>query len=491
MKRSLSVFLLVPLASAGLVFLSCPSPLTKAMVDNARDLVPPVIQVISPSEYASYSRVIAINGKVSDKAESGAVGLVRSLSFEIVSHTSSKTVTISSDGSFSIAEPNDLKENIVVLLHAVDWNGNATDLRLPLTWSGNEIPTFASSEGNRQTMLSWDPVPGVTSYTLYMETSGLAPDPASSASVAGVTSPYTVSKLQNGKVYSYLLVGTTADGKLNYSPVLRSIPLSRFNLFPSHRAAFNSIDLSWESYPGISSYEVLRSSAATGPYQSVSGAVSGSSWRDQGVSQGTTYYYEVRPSQYSSVASWYAEASPDELPGRSDAYVGTVDGSSSPMNVAWSNGRLFVADLYYGLRIYDVSRPSQPVALGSVAISSAKDVAVSGNYAYVSGISGYSKKGLFVVDISLPSSPSIVGFAEVPNVLSLQAEGVAVDGDVAVMAGFNDGFAVFDITDKANPKTVLYNQGIADLGQNYGAAIQDRSGTKAIAVLGVRTKSWT
>ena len=484
MKRSLSVYLLVPLAASGLLFLACPSPLTKAMVDNARDLVPPVIQVLSPAEYASYSRVIAIKGTASDEAESGAAGLVRSLSYEIVSHTAPKGVTISSDGSFSIAEPNDLRENIVVLLHAVDWNGNATDIRLPLTWSGNEIPTFSSSEGNRQTTLSWDPVPGVSSYTLYMETSGLAPDPATSASVVGVSSPYTVSKLQNGKVYSFLLVGATADGKLNYSPVLRAIPLSRFNLFPSHRAAFNSIDLSWKTYPGISSYEVFRASSATGPYQSVSGAVSGNSWRDQGVSQGSTYYYEVRPSQYSTVSSWYVEASPDELPGRSDAYVGTVDGSSSPVNVAWSNGKLYVADAYYGLRIYDVSKPSQPIALGSVAISSAKDVAVSGNYAYVSGISGYSKKGLFVVDVSLPSSPVIVGFAEVPNVVSLQAEGVAVDGNIAVMAGFNDGFAVFDVTDKAHPATVLYNQDAALFGQNYGVAIQDRSGTKAIAVFG-------
>lgn len=472
------------LVLAPVLLSACPSPLTKTMADNARDRTPPVITVLSPAEYAGYSRVIAITGTVSDSAGAGIPGRVRCLNYEILSHSAAKQASLAADGSFSIAEPNDIKENIVVLLHAVDWNGNTSDYRLPLTWQGSEIPSFASLEGNRQTTLSWDPVPGVQSYTLYVEPSGIAPDPATSASVAAVSSPYTVSKLENGKVYSFLLVGTTAEGKKDYSPVLRSIPLSRFNLLPVARSAFNSIEVSWRTLPGVAAYEVLRSNAAEGPYQSVSGPVTGGSWRDQGVLQGSTYFYEVRPAQSSTVASWYTEASPDQLPGRSDAHIGSAEGSSFPVNASWSGGRLYVADYYYGLRVYDVSQPSNPTLISSLPISSANDVAVSGGYAYVSGASG-SKKGLFVVDLANPASPSIAGFAEVPNAGGLQSEGLAVEGDIVVMAGFNDGFSLIDVTDRANPQVRLSNQDGAALGQNYGAAIQDRSGSFAIAVFGL------
>ncbi|GAB1456563.1 hypothetical protein MASR2M48_18710 [Spirochaetota bacterium] len=113
------------MAAAGLILSGCPSPITDDIVTGSRDITPPSIVVQSPSEYASYSRLISVEGVVQDMAGPDRPGRVESLSYEIVGHTAVKTVAFNSDGSFSIAEPNDLRENVVVLIKAVDWNGNA------------------------------------------------------------------------------------------------------------------------------------------------------------------------------------------------------------------------------------------------------------------------------------------------------------------------------------------------------------------------------
>ena len=474
-------------AALPLLFASCPEAITPGIVDGARDATPPVISVSSPAEYSSYARTILIQGSVSDLAGPGKAGRVESLSYEILSHTAPKPASLASDGSFLVSEPNDLRENIVVLLKALDWNGNEAEYRLPLTYPGNEIPSFASAEGNRQTTLSWEDVPGVVSYTLYVEPSAKSPDPASSSAIAGVSSPFTLDSLRNGSLYSFLLEGTAADGRKNYSGVLRSMPLSTMHLFPRAVSYFNGVELSWRTLPAIQSYEVLRAGSPAGPWLSVSGPVSGPPFRDSGALRGSVYYYAVRPAAYSAVRSEWVEADADPVSSRSDAAVAAYAGVESAQASVWRGGYLYVADYYYGLRILNVSVPSIPIAAGKVAISSAKSVALSGDYAFVSGqkyVAPSWRKGVFVVDVADPAAPYVTGFAEVPDQGGLQAEGLAVLGDLVFMAGFNDGFAVVDVSDKAAPVARLWNQDKALLGQNYALAVQERGATDLLAVAG-------
>ncbi|TFG82290.1 MAG: hypothetical protein E4H20_07990, partial [Spirochaetales bacterium] len=311
-----------------MLFVSCPGPILSDLVASVRDATPPVIQVTSPSEYAPYSRVIAIMGSVTDLSAPSKTGKVVSLTYEILSHATAKPATISADGSFSIAESNDLRENIVVLLKATDWNGNETEYRLPLVFPGNEIPTFYATEGNRETTLSWSPVPGVTTYTLFLEPSSKTPDPASSPSIAGITSPYTATQLKNASVYSFLLEGRTSDGKNNYSEVVRSVPLSTLHLFPQANSFFNGIELRWRTFQSIAYYLVLRATSPSGPWEDISGPVPGPVFFDVGASRGTTYYYAIKPSASSSVISEWVEATVDSVSSRSDAATASYDAVS-------------------------------------------------------------------------------------------------------------------------------------------------------------------
>ena len=491
--RGLSLVLSVSfMALASLILSGCPSPITDDIVTGSRDLTPPSIVVTSPSEYASYSRLISVEGAVYDMAERDRPGRVESLSYEIVGHTAVKTIVINPDGSFNIAEPNDLRENVVVLIKAVDWNGNEAEHRLPLTFPGNEIPSFTSTESSREVALSWNPVPGTTTYTLYVESSSKAPDPATSVAYSSVSSPYTVTQLSNGSLYSFLLVGDGPDGRKNYSAVLRSVPLSRMHLLPSATPRYDGIELVWRSYPVIPSYTVLRASSNAGPWVDVSGPVNGSSFFDSSASGGGRYYYAVQPNAYSTVRSEYIEASSDVVSSRQDAPVASYDAVTFSRASSYKDGYLYILDYYAGLRILDVHNPALPRQVGFLALSSSRGLAVEGSYAYLGayvsdpGYGGASAPALLIVDISTPSAPVLVGTQILgTGGLGIQAEDVAVLGDLVFIAGFNRGFMVVDATNKASPVLRITNRDFSVLGQNYAVAAQTRSGgTRVLAVAG-------
>uniref|UniRef100_UPI0026F0DB0B hypothetical protein n=1 Tax=Gracilinema caldarium TaxID=215591 RepID=UPI0026F0DB0B len=460
-----------------LILIACPLPISEETVSRARDTTAPIITVLSPAEYASFSRLLVISGTVSDNTDNQLPGKVAKLTYEILSHTSPQEAAIKSDNSFAISISNDLKENIVVLLTAIDWKGNAVEFRLPLVYVGNDIPSFSTTEGNRHTILRWDPVPGVITYRLYYEASSQTPNPATSPYIDGVTSPYNMENLSNTKLYSFLLEGTASDGKKNYSEVKRSIPLSRFDLFPSTYAYFNSIEVNWKTYVSINLYEVFRASSPAGPYISISGPITGNKYRDFNIQQGSTYYYLVKPAQYSTVQSWYAEASPDSFPARNDAYITTLTNSNYPIDAVVSGAYLYVADNYFGLRIYSLENRASPVLVSSVASSGGiSALAVADNYAYLVT----TGKALEIVDISNPLLPQKRGSVKVTNNAAFQGEGVAVLGNLVFIAGFQDGLYVIDASDRNAPVVRVAGTGQSTMSYCYTVAVQDRGGTRIV-----------
>jgi hypothetical protein len=110
-----------------------------------------------------------------------------------------------------------------------------------------------------------------------------------------------------------------------------------------------------------------------------------------------------------------------------------------------------------GLAVYnrDIEiLPGDPVKVGGAdAASSARDVAVAGNYAYV--VSNSSGDDLEIFDISDPTNPTKVGGAEAAS----SAYGVTVAGNYAyLVAGDNSDegtLEIFDVSDPINPTRVL------------------------------------
>jgi hypothetical protein len=114
-----------------------------------------------------------------------------------------------------------------------------------------------------------------------------------------------------------------------------------------------------------------------------------------------------------------------------------------------------------GLLVIDVSTPSNPVAVGNWDEGSTIErVAVSGNHAFVTGYPGK----MWVVDVSTPSSPIQAWESDFfPSVV----EGVAVSGDYVYARGYpagdspdySAGLFSFDVSVPSSPVRVGYADG--------------------------------
>ncbi len=113
--------------------------------------------------------------------------------------------------------------------------------------------------------------------------------------------------------------------------------------------------------------------------------------------------------------------------------------------VAVAGNRAYVAGR--GLFVIDISDPACPHLLGSVYTPSGQKVAVAGHYAYVAD----ELIGLRIVDVSDPTAPRIVGTAPV-----VAPVGVAVTGSIAAVADNyeTDGLTFVDVSDPESPQII-------------------------------------
>lgn len=107
----------------------------------------------------------------------------------------------------------------------------------------------------------------------------------------------------------------------------------------------------------------------------------------------------------------------------------------------------YVGDYSAGLKVVDISEPSRPVVVGSVAREAweASYVTVADDYLYWADFSD----GLLIVDITTPSNPTIVGRVDLRPMNGTSF--VAVQGNYAYVPRGTYGLQVIDISDKAHP----------------------------------------
>lgn len=122
-------------------------------------------------------------------------------------------------------------------------------------------------------------------------------------------------------------------------------------------------------------------------------------------------------------------------------------GSDFFRNIAVStNGNFVYLPLASGFQVIDVTAKASPV-LGQVVdppqtFGSVDSIEVSGSRLFLDE-GGF----IFVFDLTVPSSPVLVGYYDIPNV----AYGIAVDSDLIFVAGANAGVSVFRLNDVNNP----------------------------------------
>ena len=239
----------------------------------------------------------------------------------------------------------------------VYYDGTAADWAKLTVASGNDDLTNATLHcaavpaapvvklGNSATsgkpVLTWNAVPGATSYKVYRATSK-----SGTYSLLGTvtTTSYTNTGAKEGTTYYYKVKAANGAGESAYSNVVSgkvvvtpkpAAPVVKIG----HSATSGKPVLTWNAVSGAASYKVYRATSQSGTY-SLLGTVTATSYTNTGAKAGVTYYYKVKAvnsageSAYSNVVSGKVK-SVTPKPSAPVVKIGNSSTSGKPM-LTWN-----------------------------------------------------------------------------------------------------------------------------------------------------------
>ncbi|MBN1836450.1 MAG: hypothetical protein JW820_11410 [Spirochaetales bacterium] len=451
--------------------------------------LPPRLSLRCPAGGSPYGARLLVSGRVEDPyLELRPGGGIDTLTLEVLSteyrpdsEPTRLELTPGSSGEFeAVLSTGEWVGPQNLTVSAKAWNKAEADLSVRLVPGTSEIPSFAVASGDGQVMLSWEPVPLSSAYTLFHREGSGDPEAAGWRRVERVASPYNLRGLINGQLYSFRLLALSEEAPELSSGVLPGVPLAPETLQPTVTGDYQQIRLAWRQIPGASAYEVWRSDGQEGAFRRIDVSTE-SVYVDRNVRYGTEYSYRIRPEGVGSLSE-AAVGRTGALPIRKLEVAAAISGpglrgiavhwdyawvaagaqgvkvydihdAESPLevaavpahdahSVAIQGELLYVADGQRGLKIFDVSEPLQPVLLGSRSTEQACDVVVRGSHAYLAD----GPKGLRVIDVSEPRRPVRLASFDCPA-----ARAVAASGELVFVADGQEGLLVLDVSVPAQP----------------------------------------
>jgi uncharacterized protein (DUF1800 family)/fibronectin type 3 domain-containing protein len=154
---------------------------------------------------------------------------------------------------------------------------------------------LTATAGNGIVTLSWNPVAGATSYNVYR---GTAPGAQSPTPIAkGITMWAFLDKgLTNGKKYFYKVTAVGSGGESARSNEVSATPVAPTVGAPVATASAGNatVTVSWGAITGAATYNVYRATIAGGQGNTpLATGITGTSFTDTGLINGTTYFYKV------------------------------------------------------------------------------------------------------------------------------------------------------------------------------------------------------
>jgi autotransporter-associated beta strand protein len=261
--------------------------------------------------------------------------------------------------------------------------------------------TLTAAPGNTQITLSWTPVAGATSYSVQRGSVTGGP-----YTVIGVSdgSSYTDDGLTNGTPYYYVVATTNANGTGVTSVEATATPITTVPVAPANLTATpgnEQVILNWTASVGATSYIVREATNSGGPYTTLDAAVTGATYTNTGLANGTTYYYVVAPTDSGGTGANSNEASATPAVVVNLTWYG---GISTAWDTATANWRQGAGSALYAdgdtVSFDDTAATSTVVITGSFSPASVTfdnsilNYTVSGtNGGLISGITGLVKSG--------------------------------------------------------------------------------------------------
>ena len=239
----------------------------------------------------------------------------------------------------------------------VYYDGTAADWAKITVASGNDDMTNAAlhcaavpaapvvkignSAASGKPVLTWNAVPGATSYKVYRATSK-----SGTYSLLGTvtTTSYTNTGAKEGTTYYYKVKAANGAGESAYSNVVSGkVVVTPKPAAPVVKIGNSSTSgkpmLTWNAVEGATSYRIYRSTAKGSGY-SLLGTTTATSYTNTGAKAGTTYYYRVKAcndaglSPYSNIVSGQSKAVTPK-PSAPVVKIGNSSTSGKPM-LTWN-----------------------------------------------------------------------------------------------------------------------------------------------------------
>lgn len=438
-------------ALVALMLTGCANPIDVEVARQALDRVAPLVLILSPANESDYAQNVIVEGSATDPG-----GAVRSVEYRvtgalgILREGTLEDDQIDADGAFRFDfAAIDFSGPIVVSVTARDWNDNLGTAAVTLRDPGNPISSLIAEPANKRMVVSWEPVPDATSYTLYWTTDGTLPSVGygESRQVSDGTS-VDLADLRNGALHTFLLRADVGDERTYWSDYLRAIPLSGNTLAPVVRGEYRRIELEWSGIDATDEFVVLRGTSPEGRYVQLSGVIRGSSFTDTAVADDTWYYYRVRPALEGSVTSTFSAAQTFQAPtvtGR----VASVQTGVPNHRVRVSDGFAYVAAGTSGVLVMDLRSPNDPRVVRTVPTTDARDVAIAGGHLYVADGAG----GLRIFSLATPGMPvQAARYVGEGSEALTEATRVAVAGARAFVIDEGDSVCAIDVSRSGHPE---------------------------------------
>jgi acid phosphatase type 7 len=157
---------------------------------------------------------------------------------------------------------------------------------------------LAATPGNNQVSLTWNASAGASTYTVKRATTSGGPYTAIATDISFTS--YTDTTAVNNTTYYYVVTAQNSQGESGNSseasatPQAPSAPAAPTNLTVT-RSGKKKLALNWtqSASPNITQNKIYRSTTSGGPYTLVATIPAATSYQNNGLTSGATYYYVV------------------------------------------------------------------------------------------------------------------------------------------------------------------------------------------------------
>ncbi len=189
---------------------------------------------------------------------------------------------------------------------------------------------IVASSTDGEVSLGWDASTGATGYDVLR---GTSPGGAYTTIATGVTgTSYIDTTALAGTIYYYAIAATNGSGSSTGSTEVNALTAPDAPSGLAATADNGQVSLLWNTSTGADSYNVLRSTTSGSGYTTVATGLTGTSYIDTGLTNGTAYYYVVTATNSggTSANSTEANATPVALPSPwATSDVGTTGATGS------------------------------------------------------------------------------------------------------------------------------------------------------------------